>query len=195
MRATSARPTSTAQKNPAPRLGAPALSAGIRLTVPRAAPFICAAKRRLPEASVLLIGLREALRIEVWSIVQDREHGDLVIVASVRDPILSDQKLTDLGAPKLRRYAAPIGELSKRSRRPYDIVKPAKRGTGSVRRNVVQGLREHGVGLAGPNDPHLPSRALMRASTSSCAMVFPAASSSSPVRTARTSATSSSKAS
>ena len=62
------------------------------MTVPRAAPFICAAKRRLPEASVLLIGLREALRIEVWSIVQDREHGDLVIVASVRDPILSDQE-------------------------------------------------------------------------------------------------------
>ena len=58
-------------------------------------------------------GLRELLRIEVSSIVQDGEHGDLVIVASVRDPILSDQKLTNLGAPELRHHAAPIGELSK----------------------------------------------------------------------------------
>ena len=155
--------------------------------------FSCAAKRRLLEAIVLPTGLRELLKIEVSSVVQDGEHGDLVIVAAVRDLILSDQKLANLGAPELRHHAAPIGELSKRSRLPHDIVKPAKRSTGSVRRDVVQGLCEHGVGLPGPDDPHLPSRALMRVSTSSCAMVFPAASSSSLVRTARTSATSSSK--
>ena len=86
---------------------------GSRMCPANVVGFSCAANRRLLEAIVLLTGLRELLKSVVSSIVQDGEHGDLVIVAPVRNPILSDQKLTDLGAPELRHHAAPIRELSK----------------------------------------------------------------------------------
>jgi hypothetical protein len=52
--------------------------------------------------------------------VQDLEHGDLVIVATVRDPIWIDQRFADLGALELRHHTAPIGELGERSRLQHD---------------------------------------------------------------------------
>jgi len=76
-------------------------------------------------------------QIEGATGMDDREHGDLVIVAPVRDAIRIDKKLANLGALEFRHHAATVGELRERSRLLHDIVNPPKRGSGSLRRDVV----------------------------------------------------------